>query len=164
MKRAEDWGNKWLIDFSGGKTQLVSSDHLAKYRAIDMEINGSVPYEKWSFQILRLSISSKLNWGTKFSHLLKLPLGCLYLEDRSVSIVAFRSSLYFHIFQCFTFVWVQSPRPDSSSTSAPVLMLVGWSYINHVCIKGGAIPLVSVRSSSTNWQFHSLHGCALPRS
>lgn len=46
MKRAKDWGNKWLIDFSGGKTQLVSSDHLAKYRAIDMEINGSVPYEK----------------------------------------------------------------------------------------------------------------------
>ena len=46
MKRAEDWGNKWLIDFSGGKTQLVSSDPLAKYRAIDMEINGSVPYEK----------------------------------------------------------------------------------------------------------------------
>ena len=80
MTRAEEWGNKWLIDFSGGKTQLVSPDHLTKSSAVDMEIDGYVPYEKSSSQMLGLSLSSKLNWGTKFSLLLKLPLGCPYMK------------------------------------------------------------------------------------
>ena len=52
-----DWGRKWLVDFSAGKTQLVSFDRFNNTGAINMKIDGS-------FKKLGLSFSSKLDWGT----------------------------------------------------------------------------------------------------
>ena len=67
-----DWGRKWLIDFSDGKTQLVLFDRCNNTVAIDVKMDGSgsVLEEKSSFKMLGLTFSSKLDWG---SLLLKLP-------------------------------------------------------------------------------------------
>ena len=37
-----DWGKKWLVDFSVGKTQLVSFDLSNNNSSIDVKMNGSV--------------------------------------------------------------------------------------------------------------------------
>ena len=59
-----DWGEKWLVDFNAGKTQLVSFDHSNNNATIDVKIDGSVLEEKSSFKMLGLSFSSKLDWGS----------------------------------------------------------------------------------------------------
>ena len=58
-----DWGKKWLIDFSAGKTELVLFDWSNNNGCIDVKMNGSVLEEKSSFKTLCLTISSKLDWG-----------------------------------------------------------------------------------------------------
>ena len=69
-----DWGRKWLVDFNGGKTQLVSFDQFNNTGAIDVKMDGSVLEGKSSFKILELNLSSKLDWGLIIlSLLLKLP-------------------------------------------------------------------------------------------
>ena len=41
-----DWGKKWLVDFSAGKTQLVWFDQCNNNGSIDVKIDGSVFREK----------------------------------------------------------------------------------------------------------------------
>ena len=53
-------GKKYLVDFSDGKTQLVSLDRSNNTGSIDLNINGSVVEEKSSFKMLVLTFSSKL--------------------------------------------------------------------------------------------------------
>ena len=43
-----DWGKKWLVDFSGGKTQLVSFDQSNNTGFIDVKMDGSVVEKKSS--------------------------------------------------------------------------------------------------------------------
>ena len=59
-----DWGRKWLVDFNAGKTQLVMFDRSKNTGAIDVKMDGSVLEEKTSFQMLGLTFSSKLDWGS----------------------------------------------------------------------------------------------------
>ena len=59
-----DWGKKWLLDFSAGKTQLVSFDLSNNNCSIDVNIDESVLQEKSSFKMLRLTFSSKLDWDS----------------------------------------------------------------------------------------------------
>ena len=59
-----DWGRKWLVDFNAGKTQLVSFDRSKNTGAIDVKMDRSVLEEKTSFEMLGLTFSSKLDWGT----------------------------------------------------------------------------------------------------
>ena len=47
-----DWGRKWLVDFSAGKSQLVPFDQSNKTGAIDVKMDGSVLEEKPSFKML----------------------------------------------------------------------------------------------------------------
>ena len=56
-----DWGKKWLVDFSAGKTQLVSFDWSNKNGSIDVKMDGSVLEGKIYFKILGLTFSSKLD-------------------------------------------------------------------------------------------------------
>ena len=58
-----NWGRIWLVDFNAGKTQLVSFDRSDNSGAIDVKMDGSVE-EKSSFKMLRLTFSSKLDWGS----------------------------------------------------------------------------------------------------
>ena len=46
LRDTADWGKKWLVDFSSGKTQLVSSDWSNNNGSIDVRMDGSVLEEK----------------------------------------------------------------------------------------------------------------------
>ena len=59
-----DWGKKWLVDFNAEKTQLVLFDKSNNTGSIDVKMDGSVLEEKSSFKMLRLTFSSKLDWGS----------------------------------------------------------------------------------------------------
>ena len=67
-----DWHKKWLVDFSAGKIQLVSFDQSNKNGSIDVKMDGSVLEEKSSFEILGLTFSSKLDWGSYISSIAKI--------------------------------------------------------------------------------------------
>ena len=67
-----NWGKKWLVDFTDGKTQLVLFQ-LSNNGSIDVKMDGSVLEEKSSFKMLGLTFSSKLDWVLTLSLLLKLP-------------------------------------------------------------------------------------------
>ena len=41
-----DWEKKWLVDFSAGKTQLVSFARSNNTDSIDVKMDGSVLEEK----------------------------------------------------------------------------------------------------------------------
>ena len=59
-----DWGKKWLADFNAAKTQLVLFDRSNNNGFADGKMDGSVLEEKSSFKMLRLTFSSKLDWGS----------------------------------------------------------------------------------------------------
>ena len=67
------WGKKWLVDFNAGKTQLFSFDQSNDTGAIDLKMDESVLEEKSSFKMVGLTFSSKLEWGSSLSLLLKVP-------------------------------------------------------------------------------------------
>ena len=64
LRDTVDWGEKWLVDFSAGKIQLVSFDRYNNNGSIDMKMGRSILEEKSSFKMLGLTFSSKLDWGS----------------------------------------------------------------------------------------------------
>ena len=58
LRETVDWGRKWLVDFSTGKTQLVSFDWSNDTGTIDAKMDGSFLEEKSSFKIRGLNFSS----------------------------------------------------------------------------------------------------------
>ena len=68
-----DSGRKWLVDFSTGKTELISFGWSNNTGTIDVKMGGSLLVEKWYIKMLGLSFSSKLDWVFTLSLLLKLP-------------------------------------------------------------------------------------------
>ena len=54
---------KWLVDFSAGEIQQVLFDRSNNNGSIDVKMDWSVLEEKSSFKMLRLTFSSKLDWG-----------------------------------------------------------------------------------------------------
>ena len=72
LRDTVDWGKKWLVDFSAGKTQLVSFDRSNNNGSIDVKMGGSILEEKSSFKMLRLTFSSKLDRVFTLSLLLNL--------------------------------------------------------------------------------------------
>ena len=59
-----EWGKKWLVDFNAAKTQLVSFDRSNNNSSVDVKMDEPVLEEKSSFEMLGLTFSSKLNWGS----------------------------------------------------------------------------------------------------
>ena len=51
LRETVDWGRKWLVDFSAGKTQLVSFDQSNNTGAIDVKVDGSVLEQRSSFKM-----------------------------------------------------------------------------------------------------------------
>ena len=83
-----DWGRKWLVDLSAGKSQLVSSDQSNNTGAVDMKMDGSVLEEKASFQMLGLTFSSKLDWGCYIISIAKtasMKIGALIRSTKFIS-------------------------------------------------------------------------------
>ena len=66
-----EWGKKWHLDVNTGKTQLVWFDRSNNNGSIGVKINGSGLEEKSSFKILRLTFSSKLDWGSYIISIVK---------------------------------------------------------------------------------------------
>ena len=62
LRNTMDW-DKWLVDFSAGKTHLVSFDWSYNTVAIQLKMDGSTLERKSSFEMLGLTFSSKLDWG-----------------------------------------------------------------------------------------------------
>ena len=54
--------DKWLVDFSAGKTHLVSFDWSYNTVSIYLKMDGSTLEGKSSFEMLGLTFSSKLDW------------------------------------------------------------------------------------------------------
>ena len=71
LRDTVDWGSKWVVDFNAGKTQLVSFDRSNNSGAIDVKMDGSVLEEKSSFDMLGLTFSSKLDWGSYITSIAK---------------------------------------------------------------------------------------------
>ena len=59
-----DWGEKWLVDFNAGKTQLVLFDQSNNTGSVDVKMDGCDLEEKSCFKMLGLTLSSKLDWGS----------------------------------------------------------------------------------------------------
>ena len=64
VKDIVNWGRKWLVDFSAGKTQLIFFDYSNRTGAIGVKMDGSVIKEKLSFTMLRSTFFSKLDWDS----------------------------------------------------------------------------------------------------
>ena len=67
------FGQEEACWFQCWKTQLVLFDQSNNAGAIDMKMDGSVLEEKWSFQMVRLTFSSKLDWGSYIISIAKTP-------------------------------------------------------------------------------------------
>ena len=46
LRDNKDWGRKWFVDSTAGKTQLASFDQSNNTGAIDVKMDGSVLEEK----------------------------------------------------------------------------------------------------------------------
>ena len=59
-----EWVKKWLVDFSAGKTRLVSFDQSNNNGSIDVKMDESVLEEKSSSKMLALTFYFKLDWDS----------------------------------------------------------------------------------------------------
>ena len=71
LRDTVDWGKKWLVDFSAGKTQPVSFDRSNNNGSIDVKMGGSILEEKSSFKMLGLTFCSKLDWSSYIISIVK---------------------------------------------------------------------------------------------
>ena len=72
LRGTVDWGEKWLVDFNVGKTQLVLVDQFDNNGFIDVKLNASALEEKSSFKMLGLTFSSKLDWSSYIISIAKI--------------------------------------------------------------------------------------------
>ena len=107
-----DWGRKWLVDFNAGKTQLVLFDRSNNNGSIDVRMDGSVLEEKSSFKMLRLTFSSKLDWGSYIISIAKTASKKIGALTRSMKFVSpevalclYKSTIHPCMEYCFH-VWV----------------------------------------------------------
>ena len=111
-----DWGKKWLVDFSAGKTQLVSSDRSNNYGSIDVKMDEFVLEEKASFKMLGLTFSSKLDLGSYIIFISKTASKKTGALIRSIKSLSPEVVLYLHkstIHPCMEYcchVWVVAPN------------------------------------------------------
>ena len=67
LRDTADWYRKWLVDFNAGKTQVVLLDRSSNPGVIDVKIDRSVLEKNAKFKMVRLTFSSKLDWGSHIS-------------------------------------------------------------------------------------------------
>ena len=110
-----DWGKKWLVDFNAGKTQLVSFDRSNNNSSIDVKMGGSILEEKSSFKMLRLTFSSKLDWGSYITSIAKTASKKIGALIRSMKFLSPEVALYLYkstIRPCMEYcchVWAAAP-------------------------------------------------------
>ena len=105
-----DWGRKWLYDFNAGKSQLVSPEWSNNTGASDVKMDGSVPKKKSSFNMMRLTFSSKLDWGSYIISTAKTvfkKIGALILSSE-VALNLYKSTIQACMEYC-CHVWAGAP-------------------------------------------------------
>ena len=110
-----DWGKKWLVDFSAGKTQPVSFDQFNNSISIDVKMDGSVLVEKSSFKMLGLIFSSKLDWDFYIISICKtasMKIGALICSMKflspGVALYLYKSTIC-PCMEYFCHVWTGAP-------------------------------------------------------
>ena len=97
------------------RTQLVSSEPSKNTGAIDVKMDGSVLEEKSSFKMLRLTFSSKLNWGSYIVSIVKTASKKIGALIRSMKFLSDEVALYLYkstIRPCMEYcchVWAGAP-------------------------------------------------------
>ena len=115
LRDTVDWGRKWLVDFSAGKTQLVWFDRSKNTGAIDVKMDGSVLEEKTSFKMLGLTFSSRLDWGSYIVSIAKTASKKIGALIRSMKCFSSEAALYLYkstVRPCMKHcchVWVRAP-------------------------------------------------------
>ena len=110
-----DWARKWLVDFNAGKAQLVSFDQSKNTGAIDVKMDGSVLTEKSSFEMLELTFSSNLDWGSFIVSIAKTASKKIGALIRSMKFLSPEVALYLYkstIQPCMEYscnVWAGAP-------------------------------------------------------
>ena len=116
LKDPVDWGRKWLVDFNAGKTQILSIDWFKSTGAIDVKMDGSVLEEKSSSNMLGLTFSSKLDWGSYIISTAKTAskiIGTLILSMKffspDVALYLYNCTIQPSMEYCYNQVWAGAP-------------------------------------------------------
>ena len=115
LRATVDWGRKWLVDFNAGKAQLVLFDRSKNTRATDVKIDGSILEEQTSFKVLRLTFSSKLDWGSYIVSITKTDSKKIRALIRSMKFLTPEVALYLYkstIRPCMEYcchIWAGAP-------------------------------------------------------
>ena len=88
------WGRKWLVDFTAGKTHLVSFDRSNNTSATNVKMDGSVLEEESYFKMLGLTFSSKLDWGSYIISIAKSAFKKIGALIRSMKFLSPEVALY----------------------------------------------------------------------
>ena len=91
-----DWGKKWLVDFNGEKSQLVSFGRSSNSGYIDVKMDESVLDEKSSFKMLGLTFTSKLDWGSYIISIAKTAFKKIGALIRSMKFLSPEVALYLY--------------------------------------------------------------------
>ena len=96
LRDTVEWGKKWLVDFNGGKTQLVLFDRSNDTCSIDVRMDGSVLEEKSSFKMPGLTFSSKLDWDSYIISIAKTASKKIGALIRSMKFLSPEVALYLY--------------------------------------------------------------------
>ena len=111
-----EWSRKWLLDFNAGKTQLVWFDHSYNSGGIDVKMDGSALEEKSSFEMLALTSSCKLDWGSYIISIAKTTSEKIRALIRSMKLLSPEVALNLYkstIHPCMEYccqVWAGAPK------------------------------------------------------
>ena len=110
-----NWGKKWFVDFNAGKTPLVAFDRSNNKGSIDVKMGESILEEKSSFEMLWLTFSSKLDWGSYIISIAKTASKKIGVLIRSMKFLSPEVALYLYkstIRPCMEYccyVWAGAP-------------------------------------------------------
>ena len=115
LRDTVDLGKKWLVDFNAGKIQLVSFDRSSNNGSIDVKLGAPVLEEKSSFQMLGLTFSSKLDWGSYIISIAKTASKKIGALIRSMKFLSPEVALHLYkstihpCMECCCHVWAGAP-------------------------------------------------------
>ena len=92
----QEFLEKWLVDFTAVKTQLVSFDWSNNTGSIDVKMDGSVLEKKSSFKMLGLTFSSKLDFGSYIISIAKTAFKKIGALIHSMKFLSSEVTLYLH--------------------------------------------------------------------
>ena len=87
---------KWLVDFSAGEIQQALFDRSNNNGSIDVKTDWSVLEEKSSFKMLRLTFSSKFDWGSCIISIAKTAFNKIEALIRSMRFFSPEVALYLY--------------------------------------------------------------------